>query len=507
VLQYPCLTFSHTRTFIVYVAPRALSSPNTMSLLILNDDILHVIADMLSAAECTPLSSVSRHLHAVARKYVFASIIVYTMEQLVKMHDHLIRNIDNRLIWPRGLTIYAPTGMGAAWQPSAINALVGIFEHARELKVLELYGCEDAIWCNTLVGEHLAALPNLLDIRLYDVGTKTLDVLHKMVSRPERAELSAMIKHDRFATDIARAPVLDNAKELRLYEFDDVPPLRLLSSLAGSHPQVEILHLGSCVVYPCLILFPNIRELTTDICQFDPPVPGLRVEQRHLDYLSVEVGGLRRRRRMSAPGIQSDYLRLYTKWQGFDPSEVDHELVSAAVVLELSWYGIERPTECISLAQVISAKLSRIRYLVLTIEDSYAAVTQWMADISSSLSSSQLLCIRVHVTHANEGGPLRERWLDVLQRLERAHISSVPSLRFYFQHIEGIDDQRKPSGPSKTTWGRVEGEGGDRAVQPIPSWQGERIHRYLQSPEFCRTLRFDEGAALQYTGRQTRRES
>ncbi|KAH9917535.1 uncharacterized protein B0H18DRAFT_1107214 [Fomitopsis serialis] len=474
-----------------------------MDMLTLNDDILHNIAEMLSAAECIPLSSVSRDLHSIARPYVFASITVRTVEQLFNMHDHLIRNIDNRLIWPRGLTVlvYGAAGMaGAAWERPVVDVLAGILEHARELKVLEIYNCEEAICCNALVGEYLTALPNLSDISLFCVGTKTLDVLHRMVSRPKRAVLSGSLKHNRFSTHIARAPVLDNVKELRLYQFDGVPSPQLLSSLSGAHPQVETLHLGVCAVYPCLILFPNIRRLTIHICQFDLPAPGHHIEQRHLGYLAVEPTNLHL---ISALGIRSDYLRLYTEWQDFDPSE-DHELVSAAAVLELGLSLSASYTESsMALAQMISRKLSRVRYLVLTIEESYSAMASWMKDIPSSLSPSQLICITVHVTHPNDRGPSRETWLELLQRLEDAHISAIPSLRFYSQVL----GWRHTDNPSETTWRRIEGDGGRRAVRPILSWQGERIHRYLQSPEFCRTLRFDEEAALQYTGRSIRRES
>ncbi|KAH9924039.1 uncharacterized protein B0H18DRAFT_444518 [Fomitopsis serialis] len=77
-----------------------------MSLLALNDDILRTIAEMLSATQCIPLSSVSRDLHAIARQYVFASITVQRMEHIIPMHDHLIHNIDNRRIWPRELIIH-----------------------------------------------------------------------------------------------------------------------------------------------------------------------------------------------------------------------------------------------------------------------------------------------------------------------------------------------------------------------------------------------------------------
>ncbi|KAH9924059.1 uncharacterized protein B0H18DRAFT_1120134 [Fomitopsis serialis] len=238
-----------------------------MSLLTLNDDILHIIADMLSAAECLPLSSVSRDLHAISRQYVFASITVRTAEQLVKMHDHLIHNIDNRLIWPRGLTIYGPAEMAPAGEASAVNALVGILEHARELKALVLFNCEEAICCNTLVGEHLAALPNLSDVGLWDVGTKTLDVLHKMASRPERLRVClspARLEQDRFLTHIARTPVLNNVKELMLYGVDGVPPLQLVLSLAGAHPQ-EASQLTDWLAYtPCDILRKNFPKSTLE---------------------------------------------------------------------------------------------------------------------------------------------------------------------------------------------------------------------------------------------------
>ncbi|KAH9924072.1 uncharacterized protein B0H18DRAFT_445771 [Fomitopsis serialis] len=421
------------------------------------------------------------------------------------MHDHLIRNIDNRLIWPRGLTIYGPT-RGAAWEPPDLNALVGIFEHARELKVLEVHRCEEAICCNTLVGEYLAALPDLSHIRLFDIEAKTSDVLHKMISyRPETACLSLSISIlDRHLLRIAEAAVLGSVKRLRLSNFQfgsTVSERQLISKLAGAYPQLEVLDLDLSAVYPCLILFPNIRRLTILSPQVGPQDPGRHVEQRHLDYVSVQPKYLRL---IPALGIRSDYLRLTNERQNFCPAEVDPEHVSAAAVLELSLYQVERCTEfCMALAQTISAKSSRIRYLIWTIttEDAHAAMTQWMENVSPSLSSSQLCCIRVHVVHQNNRGPSRETWLGLLQRLERVHISSIPSLRFYFQHVEGIDDQSKPSGPSKTTWGRVEGDGSDRAVQPIPSWQGERIHRYLQSPEFCRTLQFDEEAALRRSGR------
>ncbi|KAH9924038.1 uncharacterized protein B0H18DRAFT_444482 [Fomitopsis serialis] len=474
-----------------------------MSLSTLNEDVLRIIAEMLSSTECIPLSSVSRHLHAIARQYVFASITVGTMKQLVKMHDHLMRNIDNRRIWPRELTIYGLPGK-VPYKAPAIDALVGIFEHAQELKALELHWCEAMIDCDARIGEHLAALSNLSDIRLLAVGPKTLDVLCKMVSRPDKAYLSStMLFSNRALLRIAEAAVLGNVKRLRLHncQFDARSELQLLSKLAGVYPRLEVLDLEGSAVYPCLILFPNIRRLTIVGGLYNLPPPGYPVEQRHLDYLSIEPTYLHL---ISAgPAIRSDYLRLYTERQRFDPSEVGPDLVSAAAVLELNLFSVECPTEFgMALAQMISAMVSRIRYLVLTTQwYSYSAVTRWMENITPSLSPSQLFCIRVHATHAVDRGPSRETWLELLQRLQSVHVSSVPSLRFYFQHVECLDDQRKPSGPSKTTSWRVEGNGDHRTVQPIPNWQGERIHRYMQSPEFCRTLQFDEGAALQYTGR------
>ncbi|KAH9924045.1 uncharacterized protein B0H18DRAFT_1212000 [Fomitopsis serialis] len=468
-----------------------------MSLSTLNEDVLRIIAEMLSATQCIPLSSVSRDLHAIARQYVFASITVRSEEQLVKIHDHLIRNIDNRLLWPRELTIYGPTEMPPA--APVIDALVGIFEHAQELRFLEVHDCESLIDCNARLGEHLAALPHLSAIHLFNIGAQTLDALHKMVSRPEKACLSFTTPPIRRSLlRIAEGPVLGNVKRLTLrhFEFNAISEWQLLSKLTGAHPQLEVLDLDHrCVVYPCLILFPNIRRLTIADGIYGIQDPGNDVEPRRLDYLSFQPSDLHL---ISTLGIRSDYLRLYTEWLDFDPSGVDHELVSAAAVLELSLYQVERHTEfCLALAQAISAKWSRMRYLIWTIKTDDPHTVRWMEDIVFSLSSSQLLSIRLHVAHPRHTGPSHERWLGLLQRLEHVHISSVPSLRFYCQVLS----EWNTDNTSKITWGRVEGDGGRRTLQPIPSWQGERIHRYLQSPQFCRTLRFDEEAALQYTGR------
>ncbi|KAH9924043.1 uncharacterized protein B0H18DRAFT_955630 [Fomitopsis serialis] len=458
-----------------------------MSLLALNDDILRTIAEMLSAAECISLSS-----------YVFASITVSRMEQLVPMHDHLIRNIDNRLIWPRELSIHYSMTMRRP-ADAAIDALVGILEHARELKVLAVRNCEELIHRDARVGEHLAALPNLSDIRLISIGTKTLDVLRKMVSRPERAMLSAALHHQA-PTDIARLPALDNVKELTLDFFLAASQPQHLSSFAGAYPQIEILCIHASAVYPSLILFPNVRKLTlcgstSALWEHNLPVAGHRMK-RHLDYLDVATKDLPI---ISTLGIRSDSLHINIR---FDSPEVDNtELVSAAAVLRLHLQQSGCDERCVALARMVSTNSSRVRYLVLTInspcQDLPLVVTQWIDNITPLLSSSQLICIRVHLVHRDQVTWERGDAHRFLQLLEGAHISAIPSLRFYFQGRGegGIDD------PSVITWGRVEGDEGRRTVQPIPNWQGERIHRYLQSSEFCRTLRFDEVAALNYTGR------
>ncbi|KAH9924047.1 uncharacterized protein B0H18DRAFT_1120122 [Fomitopsis serialis] len=480
-----------------------------MTLSTLNDDILRIIAEMLFVAQCIPLSIVSRDLHAITRQYVFASITIRSEEQLVKMHDHPIRNVDNRLIWPRELTIYGPTE-NARWECPAIDALVGIFEHTRELKALGLHWSEAMIDCDARIGEHLAALPNLSDIRLLAVGPTTLAVLCKMVSRLEKACLSStMFSSNRTLRYIAKAAVLGNVKRLRLrnFQFIVLSELQLLPKLAGAHPQLEVLDLDRSAVYSCLILFPNLRRLTILNSKHNGENrlqrPGHPVEQRHLNYLSVEPTYLHL---IPSLGIHSDYLRLvHTESQDFSAIDILDDFVRTAAVLELSLNStrIECYTgACTILARKISAEVSKTRYFILTTQWQSYSASRWMQTISSSLlSSSQILCIRVHVTHPNEGEPSRETWLALLQRLQSVHISSVPSLRFYFQHIEGTDNPRIPSVPSFSTWGRVEGDGGDRTLQPIPNWQGERIHRYLQSPEFCRTLHFDEETALQYSGR------
>ncbi|TFY68966.1 hypothetical protein EVJ58_g683 [Rhodofomes roseus] len=460
-----------------------------MSLLSLNHDVLYLIVDLLPRQACLALSSVSRGCHRIARRKAFTYIQLSTSAQLVKMHDTLIHNIDNRLIWPRKLNIDTHKIMS---REAGIVALAGILEHAWDLEVLRLPYIS-WIASDERFRKSFIALPKLSELHLELGQEDTIADLCRMVSRPKTLHLGfAPYTTSEHAVLVTQAAALDDVKDLFLTGFRLRPVFNLHSTPMKAYPQLESLTLHNSDLYASLTLFPGIRRLFVPRVFFlthpGPPVP--RRPWRHLDHLRVRVLDLHHFSTFRCHALTLDLTPCSNI-----PAESDTGVVSTAAVVTCDWDHQDLDAECfMALAQMISTKSSRVRYLVLKFWSLTLAV-QCMEIMPAVLASSQVIAIHCSVRKALKGG-----WR-VTQQHEKALVSAIPGLRFYCKHYDDRAQEYDEVLSSHTDWGRVESDGDTRVVRPIAGWMGERIHRYLQSPGFCETLRFDEDEALRYTGR------
>ncbi|KAH9836059.1 uncharacterized protein C8Q71DRAFT_858074 [Rhodofomes roseus] len=468
-----------------------------MNVLTGNYDVLRSIVDMLSPQEAIPLSSTSRDLHSASRRHAFSRAKPRSHDQLVRMHDCLTRNVDDRTIWPRKLIIgrsitWIPARYGDAGSP--MHALVGILRHAHDLEAMEFTDFEEALEQDREIGECLVTLPCLSELHLGGIGAIAVDVFCRMMSRPKTVHLHEFY-FDVQIMRIARAAVMDNVQQLCLFDLGsndlvevDPQPLGL-----ESHPSLQTLRLRSCVVYPFLTLFPNIRRLTVrhgDFLIGDAP-------ERHLQlqHLSIDASA-------TIPALATDSLELHLTSRVVDSSEELTNRISEAVVFRLSIQPRFRALAAsgTALIRTISTRVSRVRYFILILKtDGQSESINWMKNTLPMLASAQLVCMRVDTQGTFDSSiPRPTRWPTSMQQMETARLFHLPSLRFYSQRYDIRDLHDRSLIYSKVSWGRVERDGGRYVLKPISNVAGEAIHRYLQSPEFSGTLQFDEGAALRY---------
>ncbi|KAH9836064.1 uncharacterized protein C8Q71DRAFT_907712 [Rhodofomes roseus] len=514
-----------------------------MASLVHNHDVLDMITRMLSPQQAIPFSSSSRDFHAAARKHAFSSINLENgitgASRLIKMYQSLLKSMDNRTIWPRKLEVdasilrpdlYGPLRIRRRFEQLSLDALIGILKNAYDLEVLYLDGCEDVFERDQRIAECVVTLPNIAELRLGGMGRASVDVLDRMISRPKMLWLYFGRVTPSQMLHATRAAVLDHVEELVVDGFHLVhrEAQREVDSrrrLGKSYPSLRKLTLIGCTVYPFLDLFLDIRWLRALQCRFpedvdevsdndspdDQPAHAGFSSQRplqleHVSTLSDDAEHI--------PAPPSNSLELVLLSEPVFPSEGLSDKVSGAVLLRL-WLQGREVMSCSSLTRMVSSGPSRVRYLILRM-DSQSSMTRWMAKLPTTLVSSQLICMRVETEVETPDGTLSEdsedsedesdkedspnsAWPDLLRRMETVHVSAIPSLRFF----SVLCDVRRSSYTgglvcSKLTWGRVERDGDSRVVKPISNVVGECIHRYLQSPEFCKTLQFDEDAALRY---------
>lgn len=110
--------------------------------------------------------------------------------------------------------------------------------------------------------------------------------------------------------------------------------------------------------------------------------------------------------------------------------------------------------------------------------------------LTETLASAPLLCVQVGLYHL-DGDP---EPTDDLRSLGAAHAAALPYLQYYCQKqevcVNDAQGERRVLS-QKLVWTRIKRVQNSPALEPMPNAAGESIHKYLQSPEFCRTLHFD----------------
>ena len=354
-----------------------------------------------------------------------------------------------------------------------------------------------------------------------------------MASHPKIMTISLQegLFDDTVDMDIIRrllhANVLRDVQDLTLQGFQveelsmdlgDRDPMSPLSTL-----HLNSLSLIQCDVLPLLALFPSVRRLNVHRCTYSTAVGALKLRHLKETHLSTPLEDLHQIL------IPSSYVLNLSSLSRTRRSPLDAKLpldsnmrISHAAVLHLSVDSADSASVLGSIMEIISRRCSRVRYLILRFTSKEAAMrcavvihlgtesisltlgtsVQEIATLSS-LSSAHLLCVRVEASFIGERQPhlpeTKPTWTNVLTCIQDALTGAIPSLRFYSQNLE----RRAVSYSNKTRrctrsheercWQvqrHTEGSATPN-LELIPGAIGESIHNYLQSPEFCKALRFD----------------
>ncbi|TFY68964.1 hypothetical protein EVJ58_g685 [Rhodofomes roseus] len=482
-----------------------------MASLVHNHDVLDMITRMLSPQQAIPFSSSSRDFHAAARKHAFSSINLENgitgASRLIRMYQSLLKSTDNRTIWPRKLEVdasilrpdlYGPLRIRRRFEQLSLDALIGILKNAYDLEVLYLDGCEDVFERDQRIAECVVTLPNIAELRLGGMGRASVDVLDRMISRPKMLWLYFGRVTPSQMLHATRAAVLDHVEELVVDGFHLVhrEAQREVDSrrrLGKSYPSLRKLTLIGCTVYPFLDLFLDIRWLRALQCRFPEDVDEVSdndspddqpshagfssqrpLQLEHVSTLSDDAEHI--------PAPPSNSLELVLLSEPVFPSEGLSDKVSALAL---------HVDEALSGHNITGETAYHIGFIATHL---YASRDRGRAPDGTLSEDSE----DSEDESDKEDSP-NSAWPDLLRRMETVHVSAIPSLRFF----SVLCDVRRSSYTgglvcSKLTWGRVERDGDSRVVKPISNVVGECIHRYLQSPEFCKTLQFDEDAALRY---------
>ncbi|KAI0726506.1 hypothetical protein C8Q72DRAFT_521919 [Fomitopsis betulina] len=508
-----------------------------MDFLTSNNDILCLVVKMLSSQEAIPVSSTSRALYTASRRHALSNIRIRSESQLARMHSCLVGAGagGDLTIHPTGIDIAGhnlrPAEMFRVHQRS-IQAIIDILRKLPELEHFCLSDCEGLLSAHSDLLNCIISLQRIADLSLQNVGPISFDALCRMACRPKQISIvgprDEYIDNDAFLR-IGQSPVLDEARYLSFIYFnvnyratDQLHEDPVVEPRPRSRPHLKKLKLLACCSQPFLAMFPGIRELYMTHHYLDPDVRRTQVPPRlQLDLLSINTS--------YEEYIPFATFRILDWTMSTNSSDILLDAcakvnVANAVVLRLRLseeYADFGPAECTRLARAMAAPSSRVRSLVLTFVSPESA-RGWIVSIShpkkgSSVTFSakqehfppsryptDILCVEV-VLVMNEPpqslvsytSPEQREWTLVLAQLEKAHLSAIRSLRFYctYQTMDFIP--RRPQ-LSVLKWGRVDGYGEHRAIKPISNVTGEAIKRYLQSPEFCQTLRFDEDAVKRY---------
>ncbi|GBE89639.1 hypothetical protein SCP_1603030 [Sparassis crispa] len=161
-----------------------------MDLLSLNDDILSLIAALLSSRDALSLSRTSRKVHVMAKRHALSTVELTSSGQLAAFCTYMLCDVSTHLLCLRSLKVTLSAvgvedeGMIDYASFNSASLLAALIGQASRLRCLSISCLDELIKTEPHIGAAVASLPNLEKLELHEVGARALDVVRRLRSRP-----------------------------------------------------------------------------------------------------------------------------------------------------------------------------------------------------------------------------------------------------------------------------------------------------------------------------------
>ncbi|GBE88105.1 hypothetical protein SCP_1203340 [Sparassis crispa] len=238
-----------------------------MKLLSLNDDALFLVASLLDPLDALRLSETSRHLYLIALPQALSAITLLTHRQLTAFCKYMLRSPSTRMHLLRELSIVPPDGLFSDMAP----LLADVLEQVLGLRSIIMHHANSFIKAAPRIGDALAALEGLDDLRLLGARELVVEMLPRLRSRPRLFQLECS-GQPRIALHLSQLSALQNAVFIGLVNvtIDD----DLFTEQPAPWEALQHLSLDYVKIPATFFLnFPNLENVALRLDEIVGPVP------------------------------------------------------------------------------------------------------------------------------------------------------------------------------------------------------------------------------------------
>ncbi|GBE87749.1 hypothetical protein SCP_1104260 [Sparassis crispa] len=229
--------------------------PQTMSFLSLNDDVLEIIISFIPSPDAWRLAQTCRYLYDAAVCQYLSIVTINSWRQLIGFSSFVLAE-PSRKLYIKALEVSLRYSQEYS---ECIPAFIEVLRGAGSLRSLSIEDEHDLLRSLPSLRSALAAIPNLERISYFRVGSKFLEVLTHMVSRPRYLKVSLFPYDD----EVPFWHALENLTGC-LETLDFSPIQSLNPGINNVWPHVHSLsvrlHDGCRSLYHLVRAFPNVRR-------------------------------------------------------------------------------------------------------------------------------------------------------------------------------------------------------------------------------------------------------
>ncbi|KAI0941024.1 hypothetical protein AcV7_003243 [Taiwanofungus camphoratus] len=463
-----------------------------MNLPSLNDDVLSIILSHLSTQDAFNLSATARGLYSVAMRRALYTVALCSPQQLSAFCESMFADVPNRLHSLRNLELsslaFGVAGNFEAKQTgdfSSAPLLADLLEQAHDLKSISLPCVEYLIQREPRVAYALAALPDLVELRLKDMGGHSLEVIRMLQSTPSKL----IMRFDEFSVAFrATLPAIAHLQSLKNLELSFLnkrsAPHNMTIDLGAIPQWLNVRHLtvthSDVPMSICVRAFPNLQTLHLG----DVSLAG--ESENTICWPTLH----------RAHGFPADFRH----WQLTCPVhelELDSFLFARDMQQQSDTLSVVKNTRPVMLTLQcctdimhsfwtpllqLAPRLRCMEIFVLCGQISLFDIRLWMILISSCLSSSALLFIQICMIDLPEAYKAV-----ILQEFPAAFAESVESAQYIslgFGKRVWADEAQCYRFSGRISWWRVVSSGAEPRTEVLLAEVGERIQAHLHSPAF-----------------------